>query len=338
MGWRDKYKVNPAADVFPMMQGEELAKTQADIEANGVRVPVAFWAKYDGNGRFHGELIDGRNRLEAAERAGLDVDDIPRANLTCGDPVSWIISLNAHRRHITSKQALADYIVAAIEAGEKPVQGEPVSKGGRGKKSPIKEKALAAAKEHGISESTIKRAVAKADGKTPKQPAIESDAAATVESKRLGYDPFTASRGGNTDGDDEDAAIERKRWTSGVEAVWDTATDEVKQHLVRHIIKESDPVALAARLLTMMDADQLRRFCVMAQAAHRQEGVEAMTKRKTKRVGAEKVLHEARRNPSPTCHDPRQLDLIDAVYRRHGTGFRPSRPRDQAGARRHNNF
>jgi hypothetical protein len=38
--------------------------------------------------------------------------------------------------------------------------------------------------------------------------------------------------------------------------------------------------------------------------------------RRPKRIGAEKVLHEARRNPSPTCNDPRQLTLEDAIKQR----------------------
>jgi Protein of unknown function (DUF3102) len=44
---------------------------------------------------------------------------------------------------------------------------------------------------------------------------------------------------------------------------WDTCTQEIREGYLQHIVKESDPVALAARILTMMDSDQLRRFCVM---------------------------------------------------------------------------
>ena len=50
----------------------------------------------------------------------------------------------------------------------------PVSKGGRGKKNAVKAKALeinsALPKEQQVSEPTIKRAMAKADGKTPARP------------------------------------------------------------------------------------------------------------------------------------------------------------------------
>jgi hypothetical protein len=154
------------------MEGEELAALVEDIEKHGVRVPVAFWGKYDGNGRFHGELIDGRNRLEAAERAGLDLDEIPRANLTCGDPVSWIIALNIHRRHLT-KQKQLDLIVAARMAVSKPGHDGPVCKGGRGKVNPVKAAVITDAKAAGLdaSERTIKRVIAKAEGRKPKKKA-----------------------------------------------------------------------------------------------------------------------------------------------------------------------
>ena len=175
-----QYKVHPAADVFPMMSDEELDALAADIKAHGgVRVPIAFWGKYDGNARFHGELIDGRNRLEAAERAGLDLGDVPRAELTCGDPVSWIKALNLHRRHML-KSERADAIVrlAKMESENKPGQAGPVSdperKGGRGKKSAVKQRAAeinaALPKGDQVSERTIKRAIAKAEGRARSSP------------------------------------------------------------------------------------------------------------------------------------------------------------------------
>jgi hypothetical protein len=188
--------------------------------------------------------------MDAMERAGIKFNGADRYNLTHdADVVGFIISKNIRRRHL-NKQERADLIVAAIKAGEKPVQAEPVSeKGGRGKKNPIKEKALAAAKEHDISEATVKRALAKAEGKTPK-PKKKPKSKPEVEHAQ----PFD-------DGGD-DCTIERKQWIGGVEAVWDAAPAEVKQHLVRHICKEADPVSLALSLVEMMDAEQVERLLV----------------------------------------------------------------------------
>jgi hypothetical protein len=160
MGWRDKYKVHPAADVFPMMPDEELDALAEDIKANGQTIPVLFW-NGDGKGSI---LIDGRNRLEACER--IDVSPLIET-FTCKDPVTHIITLNIRRRHLTQKER-ADLIVKAIKAGEKPTQGESVSKGGRGKKNPIKKAALDAGQKHGISRGTMGRALRKAEGRTPK--------------------------------------------------------------------------------------------------------------------------------------------------------------------------
>ncbi len=185
MSWRDSYlKVHPSADAFPMMDDDELAKLGEDIKKNGLREPIKLM-RVSGARPYPGilgateqeeMLLDGRNRLEAMERVGINVLEscavkFEYVNGHRGpfdfDAVSYIISVNAHRRHLT-KAKLADYIVDAVKAGEKLVQAEPVSKGGRGKKNPIKEKVLAEAKKLGIHESTAKRAIAKSEGKAPK--------------------------------------------------------------------------------------------------------------------------------------------------------------------------
>jgi hypothetical protein len=193
MGWRDDYKVHPAADVFPMMPDEELAKLGEDIKANGLKHPIVLYVTtahssrkdvYDTTSMM---LIDGRNRLEAMERVGLStvftLCQMQVANdIDNGDPASIIISLNIHRRHLT-KQQQADLIVAALKAaaaeelrrktdGAEPKvsrqDGGKLSKRGRAegrKVDEIKAKAVATAKEHGISKRTVERALPK--GKKP---------------------------------------------------------------------------------------------------------------------------------------------------------------------------
>jgi hypothetical protein len=165
MAWRDLYKVHPAADVFPMMSDQELLDLGEDIKANGLNVPPTFWTDLDGRGW----LIDGRNRLEAMERVGLIFDPKDGLWARVNDPVATIISLNIHRRHLTPQQQI-DLIVAACMAGNKPGHDGPVSKGGRGKKDPLKAAVIADAKAGGVktSDRSVKRAIAKARGTEPK--------------------------------------------------------------------------------------------------------------------------------------------------------------------------
>src|SRR5215204_4710477 len=82
--WRDVLPVHPAADVFPMMSGAELAELAENIKAHGMRTPVML----DERRR---SLVDGRNRLDAAEAAGIDVS-------------AFVLSANVHRRHLTTEQ------------------------------------------------------------------------------------------------------------------------------------------------------------------------------------------------------------------------------------------
>jgi hypothetical protein len=72
MGWRDKYKVHPAADVWPMRPDDELAKTGEDIQKHGLLYGPVLWTDakgqdwlidgYDqgGAGRVHRRHFEGR--------------------------------------------------------------------------------------------------------------------------------------------------------------------------------------------------------------------------------------------------------------------------------------
>jgi len=210
--WRDKYKVHPAADVFPMMSDEEI---DGLVKANGLREQVVFTVDE--------ELLEGRNRMEACERNG--IEEVASCHLPSGlDPVAYVISKNLKRRHMTKAQ-IADAIVALakIKPEQKPGQADPVcdddhvqiftacgtpskaylskefieeevakQKGGRGKRNPVKAKALelnkALPKEDQVSEKTIKRAIAEAEGKKPKakpKPKAEFKVRATVSDQTL---------------------------------------------------------------------------------------------------------------------------------------------------------
>lgn len=88
-----KYKVHPLADLFPMLNEDELNDLADDIAANGLLHPIVTDSK--------SQVIDGRNRLAACDIAGVE----PRFEIFEGEDVrSFILSNNIHRRHMNKGQ------------------------------------------------------------------------------------------------------------------------------------------------------------------------------------------------------------------------------------------
>lgn len=106
---------HPVANIFPLLQEEDFEKLKSDIEQNGQLEPI--WLHPDGR------IIDGRNR----HRACLDLDIAPRFKTwDCnGSLVSFVVSLNLHRRHLTSSQraAVALDILPMLEDEARERQG-----------------------------------------------------------------------------------------------------------------------------------------------------------------------------------------------------------------------
>jgi DNA-binding Lrp family transcriptional regulator len=119
-GWRDHIKVHPAADLFPMMSDDELRALGEDIKKRGLTVHLCFWSpSQDRWEKGESYLLDGRNRLEAMERAGIEIPfadglkgvikriflgDAPDGRYA--DPYAFVISANIHRRHLTAEKKL----------------------------------------------------------------------------------------------------------------------------------------------------------------------------------------------------------------------------------------
>ena len=87
-------KYHPTASLFPLMQDAEFAELKADVAANGLLEPV--WLHPDGS------IVDGRNRHRACIELGIR----PQFRTWSGEGslVSFVVSMNLHRRHLTSSQ------------------------------------------------------------------------------------------------------------------------------------------------------------------------------------------------------------------------------------------
>ncbi|MCH9036213.1 MAG: S-adenosylmethionine-binding protein, partial [Chloroflexi bacterium] len=91
-----EYKHHPASSLFPMMAEDELLELSGDIKKNGLVEPIVL----------SGELVlDGRNRLAACQIVGVS----PRFMQWGGSesPVTYVLSKNLHRRHLTTSQRAA---------------------------------------------------------------------------------------------------------------------------------------------------------------------------------------------------------------------------------------
>jgi hypothetical protein len=121
--WRDVLPIHPAAELFPLMSSEELRELGADIKANGLKNPIVLW--FPDHESNKPELLDGRNRLDAMDAAGIPVvcDDWRgggthqlqvnwREVYAPTDPHAYVISANIRRRHLTTAQK--DELIAKL--------------------------------------------------------------------------------------------------------------------------------------------------------------------------------------------------------------------------------
>jgi hypothetical protein len=237
--WRKQWKVHPSADVFPMISGKELAALVEDIKKNGLLVPYEYCIGGDGEKIF----TDGRNRMSACEKAGVDPGEgleVPAEGV-----VGRIISKNILRRHLTRGEQV-ELMIAARKAGEglgeEPGQGVAVSKnkGGRGKKNKLVDDVVNDAKAAGmrVSRKTVQRAAAKAAGRTPppkKKSVTKKQTPKKGAAPQPTPDPNTPEPGSG--------------YSPGA-----------LESMVRLVLRDSDPVELAVRIVRMMDREQLKHF------------------------------------------------------------------------------
>src|SRR5690348_16293831 len=99
--WRDHVQIHPSAALFPPMPPDGLAALGASIEAGGGKPdqPVTLFKPKKGPAL----LLDGVNRLDAIELAGLSVVSARGALLVTHstieehegfDPLSFVIAMN----------------------------------------------------------------------------------------------------------------------------------------------------------------------------------------------------------------------------------------------------
>jgi hypothetical protein len=99
---------HPLANIFPLLEGEQLDALAADIRDHGLREPIVL---------FERKILDGRNRARACAKAKVKPQF---ENYTGSDPLGYVISLNLKRRHLNeSQRAMVATQLANMRQGER---------------------------------------------------------------------------------------------------------------------------------------------------------------------------------------------------------------------------
>ena len=154
MDWQ-KYSAennwHAAANLFPLMNADELDALAADIKQNGLQNPILL---------FENKVLDGRNRLRACVKAEVE-PKFAQWNSKNISPFDFAVSQNLVRRHLTRDQqtALAAKLKPLFEkeARERQIAaGKHGQRGGRGHKK-AKPSAQTGAKGSGKSAARAAR-------------------------------------------------------------------------------------------------------------------------------------------------------------------------------------
>ena len=99
-------EVHPVANMFPLLDTDELDALASDIAEQGQLHPIVI--------DLDGTLLDGRNRLAACKKAKV----APTFTTYEGDPVAYILGANLNRRDMTKGQK-AMVVAACLETKQR---------------------------------------------------------------------------------------------------------------------------------------------------------------------------------------------------------------------------
>jgi protein gp37/ParB-like chromosome segregation protein Spo0J len=126
--------IHQAADLFPMVEGDEFRELCGDIKERGLAQPITV--------DRDGLLLDGRNRLMACYETNQEV--IVEEYLG-SDPVQFSLSANLHRRHLNAGQRafvalkVRELLQPAAKERQRESGGDRKSEGGRSVSADLRE-------------------------------------------------------------------------------------------------------------------------------------------------------------------------------------------------------
>lgn len=184
-------ELHPLCTLFPRMAGAEFSALVDDIEANGLCQPIVT---------HDGMILDGGNRYRACLEAGIEPTFV---EFEGDNLVSFVLSANLHRRHMSAGQQAA-IVASAQDWGKAQTVGNPqlrnvaqldtakdraAQSGASHRTQQMADKVAKAdpelAKQVAHGEVTLPKAVAKVEGKPAKQKRTVEQPVALPESDEL---------------------------------------------------------------------------------------------------------------------------------------------------------
>lgn len=86
------YSYHELSTLFPLLETDKLSELADDIKTNGLQQPIVI---------YNNQILDGRNRFEACKLANVTPT---YTNYTGSNAISYVMSVNFHRRHLTATQ------------------------------------------------------------------------------------------------------------------------------------------------------------------------------------------------------------------------------------------
>jgi hypothetical protein len=153
---------HPLAEMFPLLEGKEFGDFVADIGEHGLLNDVDTW---------QGMILEGRNRARACQQLGIEPRYHERQFESQAAARDYVISQNAHRRHLSPEwkdKFLAGLINENRDKSNRAIAAEAKKVGMKVDKNKIAKKRneMIATGETAPVEKTIGK-----DGKARKQPA-----------------------------------------------------------------------------------------------------------------------------------------------------------------------
>jgi hypothetical protein len=180
------YPVHPAANLLPAPTPEEYERLKADIKEHGLLVPIVITRD--------GQIIDGRTRARICDELRINYTAYGPMNQhtrrasyhETEDPVGFVLSMNAARRHLSATKIVEIYLEAhkaKLEADQKAAKAAQRANLKQGEArgvntTPSGKLTAKIAEATGVSESTVKNVLrgkkAAAPEGTPPEAAGES--------------------------------------------------------------------------------------------------------------------------------------------------------------------